>query len=118
MSASSVTGTGPGAANNKTTKELSILTSGHAIVEAGWIHVNSGVTSPPAPLSSVVFGKPLPGDYTNYVVQLTPYNGTNAYLASFIENDAGDFAGFYVAGEDECEAMYLVVKIGAQVVDL
>lgn len=118
MGASSVTGTGNGSANNKTTKELSILTRGHQIVEAGRVTSVPGLLSPPSPAAVVKFSKPLPGSYNNYAIIMTPINGQSVWVATFLEDEDNNFSGFTCNSTEECDVMFIVVKIGAQVIDL
>lgn len=116
MSASSVTGTGPGASDKVTTKELATAYNGPTILIAGIAEGTGSLTptSPPADISSVTFPNPLPGSADKYCVILTTVNGGLAYIAELFEDDDENFSGFSFLTEAECDTMYIVVKRGVK----
>lgn len=115
MSASTVSGKGIGSSSKLTTTELAILANGPSILIAGSVEVNGTSGSPPAsPPSSggtVRFSSPLDGTADNYVVILTAQNSTNTFVASMNESN-GNFIGFSIITDYDCEVMYIVTKKG------
>jgi hypothetical protein len=120
MAGSTTTGRGAGASNKATTKELANLVNGPTFVLAG-VMASSGdeeLMSPPSnPTGTVLFPKPLTGPSSNYVVMLTTKNGGWAYVTS-MTNSNNKFSGFNFITENECDTMYLVVKIGSVGTDI
>jgi hypothetical protein len=113
MTASSVTGKGPGSSNKPTLADLSIAAGGPQIVIADVLHTSAvDNASPPASGGTVVFPTPLPGGSEKYVVNLTTVSGGLAYLVDLDENDDGDFVGFSVIVNTECDVHYMVAKKG------
>lgn len=114
MGAQSVTGTGAGASNKLTTKELSALANGPAVQIAGVVEsTDSILSSPPTPgVNSVTFPRALTGGSENYIVLLTTLNGGLSYVTDMDEDANGNFSGFSFSTESECTLMYMVVKIG------
>ncbi len=115
MGASSVTGTGVGASNKYTQRDLAILANGPSILITGRALVE-GNLSPPSNTGSVTFNTPLDGNSDNYVVMVTSINGGGAYIIDFDNNDDDNFSGFSfgVDSEEETEVMYMVAKIGVK----
>ena len=111
MTASSVTGVGPGSSNKIGTRELAILTNGPAILMAGYVEVEGGIASPPSALTVVTLPRPLAGGAENYIVLLTTLNGGTAYITDMGE-DGGNFTDFTITAESDCSVMYMVVKTG------
>lgn len=112
MGAQSVTGAGSGDSRKLTTTELAILANAPSILVSGVIRSVEGVPSSPpsSPSAMVVFPTPFPG--MDYNVFLTTKNGGAAYVTLMDEDDDGNFSGFSVAAETECDVMYMVTKIG------
>jgi hypothetical protein len=114
MGASSVTGTGVGASNKLTSKEMASLANGPSILIAGAIEATETITSPPTSGNYVVFPEALPGGAENYIVILTTQNAGNAYVTDMNEDGSGNFSGFDFFVEADGTVMYLVVKIGVK----
>jgi hypothetical protein len=109
----SVMGTGLGASNKYTTKELAVLANSPSIVVAGSVELAEDLmVNPPTPTATVTFGTPLPGNSDNYVVLITGMNIQSLYVASVTNNDDGNFSAFRVLGDEEGTCMYLVAKAG------
>jgi len=103
MGASSVTGSGPGAAVNKCPHEPSgpkIIMAGSAILDG-----LGGVT--------VVFPVPLPGGFNNYSYAITPL-GVNQFSTSVggAENADGDLVQITIIGASSRTISYMVVRNG------
>jgi hypothetical protein len=111
MAASSVTGTGPGASNKVTTKQLAVLANGPTILIAGTVEAAEVVSSPPTNGGTITFPEVLAGSSDDYVVLLTTQNGGSAYVSAMHEV-SGNFSGFTYVTEEECTAMYMVTKCG------
>lgn len=116
MTAQSVTGVGGGSCGKFTTKELSILANGPAILVAGRIDVveEASISSPPSNLNVITLDPPLPGSKDNYVVILTGLNVSAPYVGAMYNNDDGDFYKFIIFSEDEGTCMYFVTKVGVR----
>ena len=112
MSATSVTGVGPGASNKPTTNELSALANGPSIIFTGIVASEDTVSSPPIATNTVSFPYALEGGADNYVVMLTTINGGAVYVSDRDEDDDDNFTGFSFVTEAECDVMYLVSKVG------
>lgn len=112
MGASSVTGAGQGASDAPTLRELS---KGPRVMLTGvaYSRDNDLVSSPYTNNSVVTFQRPLPGPASSYCVFLTNKNGGVAYLTDMTEDADGNFNGFTVISEAECEVMYMVTTIGS-----
>jgi hypothetical protein len=120
MPASSTTGTGQGFTPALTNKELTnIRNQNPQIVLCGYAEsLPIENASPPAEVGYVYFPYSLVGDSTHYVVMLTTIRGGNAYVVEMYEETDGDsstgigsFSGFSLTSEEECDVMYMVVKI-------
>lgn len=112
MGASSVTGTGSGATNQPTIKDLS---RGPRVVLTGIIPTvvdEDLISSPPTSGTAVTFPYALEGPASSYCVFLTTKNGGHAYVISMQEED-GNFTGFSLVAETECDVMYMVTTIGS-----
>lgn len=110
MAAQSVTGTGTGACDKLTTKELAILATGPSILYSGTAE-SFEVASPPSGSNTVVLPKALPGAASNYVVVLTSINAGAVYITELTEED-GDFVSFTFNAESEGSVMYIVASAG------
>lgn len=114
MGASSVTGKGNGESGKLTSNALSMLANGPMIYVAGSVENTTAgdPVSPPTTDNHVRFPNPLPGPSSDYVVILTTQNAGAAYVYDMLENDDGDFIGFYATTPTEGLVMYIVVKKG------
>lgn len=109
MAAQSATGTGTGASNKFTTKELSVLANGLNILEAGRIQL---ITPPSPPTAIVKLTNTLPGSYTDYTVLITGLSTGAIYIESLTNDDDGNFSEFRVVSESEGYCMYVVTRCG------
>lgn len=116
MGAQSVTGTGFGASNKLTTKELSSLANGPSILVAGSVELADDLLpiSPPTPAATVTLTNPLPGSHENYVVIITSLNSGMVFVSDMSDNDDNNFSEFTVMGEAEGSCMYLITKAGTR----
>ena len=114
MGSTSVTGQGSGPSRKPTTNELAIYNNAPAIIFAGYTNVEPTGSPPSTPINGVTFPYPLEGGPDNYVVILTSLNGGAVYVVSREEDDDGNFTGFLAAGENECDVMYIVTKVGVR----
>lgn len=116
MAGSSVTGTGLGASGKVTTTELAALAIGPAIYAAGSVEaVESGPSSPPAPVNTVVLPYPLPGPADNYVIMLTTEQAGYAYVTDIVDDSDGNLTGFSLIAESEGTVMYLIARKGFRI---
>lgn len=113
MGATSVTGTGPGASEKYTTKQLAILANGPSILITGYADsIEIPNVSPTAFGGTVLFPRPYyPGDSSNYIVNLTTIQGGAAFVSDMIES-GGNFIGFDFQTESECSVMFSVMNVG------
>lgn len=111
MAITSTTGKGPGSSNKLTTKQLAILANGPTIHTTGFVELISEEEEDSAN-ATVVFPTPLNGEADNYVVILTTINGETAEVIDTDEDSDGNFSGFSIAADQECNAMYMVVNVG------
>lgn len=113
MAAQSVTGTGTGASNKFTTKELSALANGPSILISSCQYVyEAGITDPPSILNTVTLNPPLPGNSDNYIVVVSGVNTGPAYVAAMLDNEDGDFHQFIIMLQTEGICMYSIIKAG------
>jgi hypothetical protein len=113
MGANSATGTGAGAAQTKTAKELAMLANAPTIIFSGYVE-NLVIASPASGLGSVTFPYPLPGGASKYVVIATSLNAGSVYVANLEEDDDENFTGFTVVAETDGDVMYMVSKVGSR----
>lgn len=113
MSASSATGKGNGSVKTKTTDQLASLINAPSILFAGSSDIlDSGTSSPPSHVATVILPYILTGSSDNYVVIITPVNVETVYITSLNEDEDGNFSGFSVNGSGEGSIMYIVTKKG------
>lgn len=112
MSASSVSGTGPGPSNKANFTDLANAANGPQIIFTGYAEATESVSSPPGLTNTVKFPYPLPGGSSKYVVMLTSQNAGTVYVADMIEDEDENFTGFGFTPETEGQVMYLVSKVG------
>jgi len=107
MGASSVTGSGPGAAVNKGPHENYRPLAGPRIIVAGSAILDGqgGVT--------VVFPVPLPGGFYNYSYAITPF-GVSQFSTSVggAENADGELVQITIIGQSNRTISYMVVSNG------
>jgi len=115
MTAQSVTGTGTGASNKVTTKELSRFAVGPNIVIAA-SHTAKIVSniSPPGNGGLVTLPTTLMGSPSNYMIV---FNDNNIYVADTNVDDKGNFIAFtcYGASYEGQEFDYMIIKKGVRV---
>jgi len=115
MGASSVTGTGLGECGKPTLNDLAILANGPSILVTGRFELDEDfLVNPPSPTGTLTLNPPLPGSYTNYVVQITGINTGWVYIAQMSNDDDGNFEEFRVIGETEGDCMYVITKVGVR----
>lgn len=108
MTASSVTGIGPGSADDGLNKGSEHMTLGvEKLLGPRVMAVSKAVLSGGA--ATVTFPQPLPGSKTNYFVFLTTF--ASAANVGVVTDDAdGNFASFTIAGTGSNTINWVVVR--------
>lgn len=112
MSATSATGTGPGAANKPTSKELATFTNGPITVATGLVTLSISSLSPGGHGQTVNLPNPLPGGADRYIVLLTPMSDETPWVVGMTDDSDGNFSEFTIVCSHEIDVMYAVLKRG------
>jgi len=110
MGATSVTGTGPGAAHAGVKgphngRDFFVPQITPHIIAAGTVALAAGT-------ATVTFANPLSGSETGYVVHVTSEGTGNAAVTTKTDNSDGNFASFVITGTGTDSVMWMVANAG------